>query len=128
LPRRVGRSAVLDDAVSFLIASHESFVRGEDLHSLGNLAKYGRALRSLQTAIDDPEEQYSTCTLAAVAVMSRLERATGGAHKKTLHAKALRRMMATKGLRNADDNDLEFFLALECQVTSVRTIRVQTLC
>jgi hypothetical protein len=68
LPRRLGHSAALDAAVKVLAASYPYFygrVVPRDV-----LIKYGKALRTLREALNDPAEIRSPDTLCAIYLIS----------------------------------------------------------
>ncbi|KAH7130741.1 hypothetical protein B0J11DRAFT_523991 [Dendryphion nanum] len=123
LPQRFGTSPALDHAISCLIASHEAVARGDNPSTWLDFKQYGKALKSLQHAIDRPNEQLSTNTVAAVAVMWRIEGVLtaidGKNHEQAIHARALLQMFRAKGTRAPTDK-LEFFLMLECHIAAVQ--------
>lgn len=123
LPQRFGTSVALDDAAKCLISSHESVVRGDQPSTWMDLKQYSKALQSLQKAIDDPNEQFSTNTVAAISLLWRLEGwfavANGRSHKQAVHAKAMSTMLQARGIRDTKD-PLEFLLLADCLIASVQ--------
>jgi hypothetical protein len=73
LPQRCGYSAALDDSAICYLTAHASLLRGDPPKKWIVPKLYGRALCSLQHALNDPNERFSTNTLAATALMNRLE-------------------------------------------------------
>lgn len=85
-PQRLGQSAALSDATAcFLGAHHAALLQRRDPDAFIDPRGYWRALRSLQLAINDPRERYSANTLAATALLQRMEVSSGvfcATHKK----------------------------------------------
>ena len=73
IPSRVGRSHVLDDAITCFLDAYSAALRGTPPHMCSNYLLYGNALRSLQNVIEDPVEAYTTETLCAVILIQRIE-------------------------------------------------------
>lgn len=128
LPRILGTSAALDATVACLVESHEAVVRGEPHSEWLDAKGYGQAIQAVQGAVDDPTEQYSTQTLAAIAVMWRIEgifaASSGKVGKQAVHAAALAFMLKARGMRDCH-KDLEFLLTLDCQLAAVQHCLVQ---
>lgn len=124
LPRRFGSSPALDSTVACLVSSHEAVIRGEDHSMWLDYQQYGKAIKALQSVVDNPKEQLSTNTLATVALMWRIEgtfaAATGLIGRQTVHAQALADMLRLRGLGPCKDN-LDFLLTVDCQVAAVQS-------
>ncbi|KAL7904131.1 hypothetical protein GGI35DRAFT_490718 [Trichoderma velutinum] len=73
IPARVGASSALRDCVALLCSTWTNFRRTLPVEQLINPDVYGKALRSLQTALNDERRQLSTETLAAVTILERME-------------------------------------------------------
>ncbi|PSN61621.1 hypothetical protein BS50DRAFT_638925 [Corynespora cassiicola Philippines] len=80
IPRRLGQSFALDDAVKCLLHCHKTMCRGDGPSPTGpGPRSYVRALHSLQVALNDKEECLSDNTLCAVAILGQVEMLGGGA-------------------------------------------------
>lgn len=72
IPQRLSSSDALAGVTSCLLASHDTVVRGHRCSQI-NARLYARALCSLRSAIEDPEERLSSNTLCAVLLFQRIE-------------------------------------------------------
>lgn len=70
---RVSASAALKDSISCLIATYETLREGLPAKDMMDSKTYHRALRSLQRAVDDPQQQASVETLAATTIVHRIQ-------------------------------------------------------
>lgn len=73
VPPRLAESVALRDATECLLGAHAALLRGEQYGRLIDPVCYGRALRSLQRALDDPVERYAATTLAATGLLQKTE-------------------------------------------------------
>lgn len=73
LPARLESSAALYDTLRCLVSAHQSALRGVCLNDCLDHNLYGRALKSIQKAIQDQTEYLTAPTLSAVSLISRLE-------------------------------------------------------
>jgi hypothetical protein len=73
LPQRFGSSTALDDVAMCMLASHNAIVRGACPSSRIDPKLYNRALRSVQDAINSPDEWGSSNTLCAILLLQRIE-------------------------------------------------------
>lgn len=74
IPPRFGHVAALDDAYRCLITvAHSNLVANGEQISDKVLAYYGKALRSLQSAIDNPREHQTAEILCAVSLLALFE-------------------------------------------------------
>jgi hypothetical protein len=123
LLQRFGQSSALDDVALLMLSSHESISRGEDSLSWFNLRQYRKALKSLQSAIDNPTTRFHINTLAAIALIYRtiggLAATNKGIHNQVIHARAMSKMLEFRGIRETNDS-LEFLLAMECQIAATQ--------
>ncbi|KAF2800923.1 hypothetical protein K505DRAFT_320151 [Melanomma pulvis-pyrius CBS 109.77] len=123
LLQRFGASPALDDVTLLMLSSNDSIARGEDPLAWFDLKQYGKALQSLQSAIDNPKTRFDITTLAAIALIYRtisgLAATHGGVHKQAIHAQALSKMLKVRGIRNRND-PLEYYLAVECQIAATQ--------
>ena len=68
VPPRLGTNEALDTAADAVISMHSDFCVTRKL-SVQALSKYGRALNTLHTYLDDPVKAASTDTLCAVTIL-----------------------------------------------------------
>lgn len=73
IPQRLGTNTALDDATTCLLSSYSALFKSPVAHRKIDPKLYGRALRSLQKALEDPEQCRSTTTLCATILLHRLE-------------------------------------------------------
>ncbi|KAK7715470.1 hypothetical protein SLS57_006857 [Botryosphaeria dothidea] len=116
-PQRLGQSAALSDATAcFLGAHHAALLQRRDPDAFIDPRGYWRALRSLQLAINDPRERYSANTLAATALLQRMEEtfgAIGHTDFGLTHAGGLIAFMNGRGFSQASDDEFETQLFTE---------------
>lgn len=67
IPRRLVTSAALDASVSAIAASYVSMYSGEK--SVETLERYGKGLKALRVALNDPKEANSANTICAFYLM-----------------------------------------------------------
>ena len=70
---RLSTSRALTNAVDCLLSTWTNLRRGLPPEEMLDLKGYGKALRSLQTALSDPEQRFCTATLAATSILHRVE-------------------------------------------------------
>ena len=73
VPQRLGTNTALDDATTCLLSSYSALLKGPAAQRKIDLTLYGRALHSLQKALEDPQQCRSTTTLCATILLHRLE-------------------------------------------------------
>jgi hypothetical protein len=73
LPPRLGSSLALDSAVGCLMSTCSSLAHRQSADNMIDAHLYGQCLRSLQHAISDPAERFSSQTLTATAVIYLVE-------------------------------------------------------
>ncbi|KAL6890490.1 hypothetical protein GGI43DRAFT_416024 [Trichoderma evansii] len=73
VPARIGASPALRDCVALLCSTWANYRRALPVERIIDSKVYGKALRSLQIALDDENQQLRTETLAAVTMMERVE-------------------------------------------------------
>ena len=74
VPPRFGHIAALDDAFRCLVtAAHSTLVTSGPRYSDRTLACYDKALRSLQSAVDDPRARQKPEILCAVSLLALFE-------------------------------------------------------
>jgi hypothetical protein len=74
LPRYLGHSIALDQAVKCLVDVHREFQNPNTTSQERiNAALYLQAVQSLQSALHDPKEQYASTTLAAITMLGSAE-------------------------------------------------------
>jgi len=120
LPNRLGRSAALRDCVGLFCSAMSHCQRGTSAVGLVHLVAepYGKAIRSVQRAINDPHEQLRPETVAAICVLERFDVLFNVYRKphRSLHGQGICHLMYKKGPPNLND-DLDTRLALESQTT-----------
>ncbi|KAJ9602419.1 hypothetical protein H2200_012961 [Cladophialophora chaetospira] len=107
LPSRVGCSAALDDTLRCLVSAHQLALHGVPINNCLDLNLYGRALQSIQKALENPAEYVSSSTLCAVSLIARLE-ATFSQNPsreitEMLHIKGFARLIQEYGVPREDD-------------------------
>jgi hypothetical protein len=73
LPQRIGDSVALRDSIECFLACWENSRRGIPYQQILSRKLYGKSLRSLQHALNDPAQRYTTGTFAASAVLCKTE-------------------------------------------------------
>jgi hypothetical protein len=73
IPQLLGHSNAINSATLCLISSYENFLRGCDPCNRIPPRLYSHALRSLQQALNDPNEWDSLGTLSSAILLHRLE-------------------------------------------------------
>lgn len=121
LPRRLGHSSALRDSVALFCSAWFNFRRSMPANDLVVTCSesYGRAIRSLQRALNRPEEQLRCETLAATTLLERFQvlfDPQRGPQRRSLHAKGIHTIMMLRGPPNLDD-ELDLWLAMENQAT-----------
>jgi hypothetical protein len=71
VPQRMGHSKSLDHAAELMASVHQALLHDQTPSISGEL--YIRAIKSLRTSLESPEECYSAETLAATAILYYLE-------------------------------------------------------
>lgn len=114
LPVRLGESAALRDCVALMCSAWANYRRNMPVTDVVDPTLYGKALRSLQRAIDDPRQQLSCETLAAATILERLEVLfdTGRPYYWTRHTYGIENLMIKRGPPKPEDH-LDVQLALE---------------
>ncbi|KAL6786342.1 hypothetical protein J3E68DRAFT_447251 [Trichoderma sp. SZMC 28012] len=114
VPARVGASSALRDCVALLCSTWTNFRRALSVEQLINPDVHGKALRSLQIALNDECRQLSTETLAAVTILERVEilfDARRPRHR-ALHGQGLYGLMLQRGPPRLGD-ELDTCLAFD---------------
>ncbi|KAI1763713.1 hypothetical protein GGR53DRAFT_359078 [Hypoxylon sp. FL1150] len=114
LPVRLGQNAALRDCVAVMCSTWANFKRNLPADKVLDSGLYGKALRSVQRAINDHSVQLSPETLAAVTILERLELIfkVGRPHHKAVHTVGIQDLMIRRGPPRPDDH-LDVHLALE---------------
>lgn len=99
VPARVGASPALRDCVALLCSSWVNFRRALPVEQIINSQAYGKALRSLQTALNDEHQQLNAETLAAVTIMERVEIAFDARRPRhrAVHGQGMHGLMLKRG-------------------------------
>ncbi|KAL6689676.1 hypothetical protein J3F84DRAFT_354013 [Trichoderma pleuroticola] len=114
VPARVGASSALRDCVALLCSTWTNFRRALPVEQLINPNVYGKALRSLQIALNDERQQLNTETLAAVTVLERVEILFDARppRYRALHGQGVYGLMLQRGLPRPSD-ELDTCLAFD---------------
>ncbi|KAI0169291.1 hypothetical protein GGR52DRAFT_574508 [Hypoxylon sp. FL1284] len=114
LPVRLSRSAALRDCAALMTSAWNNYKRDLPADLVLDPVLYGRALHSLQRAINDQDQQLSCETLAAVTILERLELLfdTRRSQLGTRHVAGMLTLMVKRGPPKLEDH-LDFHLALE---------------
>ena len=115
MPARFSKSPALRDAVTVFLSSWLNLHKQLPVEDLVDPALQGKALRSLQRAVNDPAEQRTCETLAAATLVERVETMFcfhRGA--KNVHTSGIQALMTNRGPPSLDD-ELDVCLALENQ-------------
>ncbi|KAI2636946.1 hypothetical protein GGS26DRAFT_604035 [Hypomontagnella submonticulosa] len=111
---RLGSSAALYEATNLLLNSWTSFHRNPNANLYIDRVAYVKALNTLNTALSDPAKSHTVDTLAATALVHRVEfdyEMTRNANESH-HANGLSALMVRKGPPRADD-ELDVRLCFE---------------
>jgi hypothetical protein len=73
VPSRLGYNAALDAAAAVLVNAHTSLVHKKTALEIVSPQLYLRAIRTLQTCLEDPHQGMSTNTLCASVLLSLVE-------------------------------------------------------
>ena len=109
---RVGKSAALDASLSCITKAMESMRRGKTHAEWIDANLYCHTIDYLRKAIDDPVERYSTETLLATLVLSKLEDCFGTPDRLNFitHAGGMAGILRYRGPRSLDDASLHLVL------------------
>ena len=120
LPPRLCNSAALRDCVSLFCSTWANFERAVPLEQLVDAKLYGKALRSLYSALNDHTKRLCCETLAAVSIVTRFEVLfdIGRSYNRAAHVRGLYSLMVARGPPKLND-ELDMFLALDNQGTLV---------
>lgn len=116
MAQRVSESVALIDAMNCLLATFSNLRRAKPFQDLIDLQTYGKALKSLQKAYKDSDQQYTTATLAAATLLYRIEVAYDSSKgpNKSLHCSEIYGLMSSRGPPSLQD-ELDIYLAFENQ-------------
>jgi hypothetical protein len=73
VPQRIGNNAALDAAVAVLVNAHSSLVHKKLSSEIVSPELYLRAIKTLQTCLEDPLKGMSSNTLCASIVLGLVE-------------------------------------------------------
>lgn len=73
VPARLGHNAALDAAVAVLVNAHISLIQKKTALEIVSPQLYLRAIRTLQTCLEDAQEGMSSNTLCASVILSLVE-------------------------------------------------------
>ncbi|XXG96036.1 hypothetical protein Hte_002313 [Hypoxylon texense] len=120
LPVRLSRSAALRDCVVLMTSTWANHKRNLPIEQVMDSGLYGKALRSLQRAIDDHRERLSCETLAAVTILERVELLFDHRrpHHRARHTIGIQDLMVKRGPPELEDH-LDVHLALENHATLI---------
>lgn len=73
VPARLGHNPALDAAVAVLVNAHRSLVQKKTALEIVSPQLYLRAIKTLQTCLEDPRQGMSSNTLCASVILSLVE-------------------------------------------------------
>jgi hypothetical protein len=73
VPARLGHNAALDAAVAVLVNAHNSLVQRKTALEIVSPQLYLRAIKTLQTCLEDAQQGMSSNTLCASVILSLVE-------------------------------------------------------
>lgn len=73
VPARIGYNAALDSAVAVLINAHTSLMYKKTSNDIVSINLYLRAIKTLQSCLEDSREGMSTNTLCASVILGLVE-------------------------------------------------------
>jgi len=73
VPARIGHNSALDAAVAVLVNVHTSLVHMERADGIVSPGLYLRAIKNLQTCLEDPRQGMSANTLCASVLLGLVE-------------------------------------------------------
>ncbi|KAI1482216.1 hypothetical protein F4774DRAFT_407245 [Daldinia eschscholtzii] len=114
LPVRLSESAALRDCVALMCSTWANARRDFASAQLIDSTLYGKALRTLQRAINDHDQQLSSETLAAATILERLELVfdTHRPYHRSRHWEGIQSLMIKRGPPNPQD-EFSVHLAFE---------------
>ncbi|KAI1473202.1 uncharacterized protein F4812DRAFT_42455 [Daldinia caldariorum] len=106
LPVRLNESPALRDCVALMCSTWVNARRDFSSAQLIDSSLYGKALRTLQRAINDHEQQLSNETLAAATILERLELVFDSQrpYHRSRHWEGIQTLMIRRGPPNPQDN------------------------
>ena len=129
LPPLSGTNPLLDYAVRACSLAHLGCLNNSEHVKHESQANYGRALRLLSTALQDPNKGMSSETLSATILLSFYEMLTSDSDQSWIrHAGGARTLMKMRGpARHRTGFDREIFLAYRHALV-IQSFEVQTPC
>jgi hypothetical protein len=123
LPSRLQHSAALRDSLALFISALINSKRNVSPAEVVDRKLYGKAIRSLQYALNNSESL--TCeTLAATTILDRFEMAfDGGSIYRAVHASGVRSLTMKRGPPNLE-NEMDVQLALKNLIPIVRLSKI----
>ncbi|KAF1963259.1 hypothetical protein CC80DRAFT_852 [Byssothecium circinans] len=105
VPSRLGHNTALDTAVACLISAHSTLVHQEDTKEIVDPGLYMRAVQTLQTKLEDPQQFLSSNTLCASVLLGIVEALAGprSGNRYLAHVGGAGRLMEIQGPRNCED-------------------------
>jgi hypothetical protein len=73
VPARLGHNSALDAAVAVLVNTHTALVQKKRALEVVSPQLYLRAIKTLQTCLDDPQQGMSSNTICASVILSLVE-------------------------------------------------------
>ncbi|KAJ4984708.1 hypothetical protein SVAN01_09822 [Stagonosporopsis vannaccii] len=106
VPSRIGHSPALDAAVAVLINTHTSLMYKQTSNDVVGINLYLRAIKTLQSCLEDPREGMSTNTLCASVLLGLVEALAGPrkGNRYLAHVGGAGRLMELQGPRQFDDS------------------------
>ncbi|KAI1640294.1 hypothetical protein F4809DRAFT_637693 [Biscogniauxia mediterranea] len=123
VPQLIGENQALFHATDLLLSTWLKLCRGAKSEDILDLRAYNRAIRSLQRALDNPREQKSVATLAAVHYLQTIEMLFDSSKgvNQVSHSNGIYWLLLHRGPPKPDD-PLSCMLLLEAMLYLYRQI------
>ncbi|KAJ4375299.1 hypothetical protein N0V83_002385 [Neocucurbitaria cava] len=105
VPSRIGHNAALDAAVAVLVNAHTSLIHKKMSNEIVSPELYIRAIKTLQTSLEDPQQGLSTNTLCASVLLGLVEALAGPreGNRYLAHVGGAGRLMELQGPEQYQD-------------------------
>ncbi|KAF7862537.1 hypothetical protein EAF04_007410 [Stromatinia cepivora] len=126
IPRRLGTSAALDASVNAIATSYVSIYSGEK--SVETLESYGKGLKALRVALNDPKEASSANTMCAFYLMMICQSWMAQSDGNTNHGEMLIYLLnagAAQGWKGNFESELLVTLCVPLITESIRNPKLQ---
>ncbi len=105
VPGRIGHNAALDAAVAVLVNAHTSLIHRKMSNEIVSPGLYLRAIKTLQTCLEDPQQGMSSNTLCASIILGLVEALAGPrlGNRYLTHVGGAGRLMELQGPEQYQD-------------------------